>query len=104
MELRWISFVYCIKKLSDARFILLNRRFKPLGVQTYDHVDYENHPSAVRLPITPAIAKSLSWEGSDVTDEIYLYDNNDSPTENPEHLSAYLERLAILMKLRVIPA
>lgn len=99
-EARRFIFPYCIVHLEDGRFIVLNRNYKPLGVQTEEWVDYDQHPSAIRLAITPAVASKLSWNRSDSIDRIYLYDDGCVPTDSADHMKAYLERIAVLMAVK----
>jgi hypothetical protein len=97
-DIRRQFFPYCLQRLSDGRYILLNRYYKPLGLpRTTPWVDYDKHPSGVKIRITAAIAKKLSWQGDSHTnvDVIYLYRDGDIL-----HNGAYLERLGTLMKKR----
>jgi hypothetical protein len=100
-ELRQRAFPYCIQRLADGRYILLNRRYKPLGWPGATWVDYEAHPSAVKIRVTTATARKLSYQGSTDTDAIYLYNDGCVPTRSAAHMRAYLARLAVLMKLRL---
>ena len=97
---RWVFLPYCIHRLADGRYIVLNRRYKPLGSFTAQWVKYEDDPSACALNITPEAAKRLSWKGSDDTEVIHLYSDACLPEESADHLRAYSERLQVLMKLR----
>lgn len=96
-------FPYCLRRLADGRYIVLNRNYKPLGYAGMDHIDYEAHPSACALKITPAIAAKLSYEGSHELDSIHLYDGGQIAAEgaSEERMAAYQERLALLMTLKV---
>jgi len=100
-EARWRYFPYCIKRLPDGRYILLNRLYKPLGVVSREWVVYEEHPSAAAMNITPAMARKLSWEESENVDFIFLYNDGCIPTRGAEHMKAYLDRVAVLMKITV---
>jgi hypothetical protein len=97
---RRIFFPYCIKRLADGRHIILNRHYKPLGEPSEAFIDYGIHPSATYLKITPSAAKKISHDGSESTDNIYLYDDGCIPTDSAKHMRAYTERLAVLMKLK----
>lgn len=99
-DARKVFLPYCIKRLEDGRYIVLNRRDKPLGIHAADHVVYETHPTVCKMDITPEIAKQLSWEGSDKVDAIYLYRGGVDPREE-EHWRAYTDRLAVLSRLAV---
>lgn len=92
---------FCIQRLEDGRYIVLNRRYKPLGDRGDERVAYENHPSAARITITPEDAKNLSWDGCDDVEFIQLYDKRMRLGESAEHLLAYQIRLAVFMQLWV---
>lgn len=100
-EVRALCFPYCIQRTKDGRYILLNRNYKPLGIQDGAWVEYEKHPTAMPMKITPACAKKLSWEGADDVDRIYLYNDGCVPTDGGEHMAAYLKRLSVLMGISV---
>lgn len=100
MELRKSHFPYCLQQIDGGRYIVLNRKYKPLGETADAWVSYETHPTVFPLKITAATAKTLSWEQSDATDRIYLYSDKCIPTSSATHMTAYLDRLAILMKIK----
>jgi len=102
-ELRRTHMPYCIHRTADGRYIVLNRNYKPLGVQTGDWVTYENHPSAVELNITKIRAAKLDCQGRENTDRIYLYNDGCIPTDGDAHMKAFLGRLSVLMKLKFKP-
>lgn len=100
-DIRWAFMPYCIQRLADGRSILLNRSYKPVGMLSSDWVNYESHPSAIKVKITAATAKKLSATGSDDLDRIYLYNDGCVPTHDSASMRAYQERLAVLMALKV---
>ncbi len=96
-----IALPYCLQKLADGRFIVLNRRYKPLGVSSREHVDYDAHPSACHISgLTGAVAAKLSWDGSADTAAIWLYRDGLLPTASPENWAAYCARLQLLATLQ----
>lgn len=101
MELRWTHFPYCVRRLKDGRYIVLNRNYKPLGEPTTDRVDYDAHPSAVAIKITAAAARKLSWEAKEDLESIFLYSDGCVPTSGAAHMAAYCKRLAVLMGIKV---
>lgn len=101
LEYRWVFMPYCIKRLKDGRYIVLNRDYKPLGIRTRDWVDYDSHPTAAKIKITAATARKLSWETKDDTDVIYLYNDGSVPTRSAADMKTYLAKLAVLAKLKV---
>lgn len=94
MELRQTHFPYCLQRLDDGRYILVNRRYKPLGVQSNAWVTYETHPTAFPLKIIPTAARKLSYEGSADVDKIYLYNDGCVPTESAAHMKSYFHATA----------
>jgi hypothetical protein len=100
MELRKTHFPYCIQRLEDGRYIILNRNYKPLGNTTGEWIDYATDASVVKLNITTATAKKLSWEESQNIEKIFLYNDGCIPTSSSAHMNAYLKRLSVLMKIK----
>lgn len=99
---RWVFLPYCIKRLEDGRYIVLNRLHKPLGVSSSAWVVYEEHPSAAAMKITPSKAKRMSCRESDDVSVIHLYKDECIPDGGKaEHLDAYVRRLKVLMSLEV---
>lgn len=101
VDVRWVFLPYCLQRLADGRYVVLNRSYKPLGVQSSDFVDYESHPSAVALAITKAIAKKISVDGDDSLERIYLYRDRCIPSDSDAALQAYSLRLKVLMQLEL---
>lgn len=103
LNLRGIYFPYCLQRLDDGSWIILNRNYKPLGSTSKEHVVYEDIDDAFRIPrITPGQVQKLSCTGSiDDDGRIYLYEDSCIPTSGQKHMTAYLERLAILMRLKL---
>lgn len=100
--LRITHFPYCLDQQPDGSYAVLNRRYKPIGVTTNEHVDYMTAPGRVRLKrMGPATARALSHNGSGDVSRIYLYDDGSTPDRGQRELSAYLERLGRLMALQI---
>jgi|SRR5689334_9443094 hypothetical protein len=100
-DFRSVHLPYCIKKLESGEYVVLNREYKPLGFKTRDQVDYEAYPIAVNFArLTPATAAKLSHNGKDDTNQIFLYDDGCIPTDSAAYMRQYLDRLAILAKLK----
>lgn len=98
---RWIFLPYCIQRLSDDRYIVLNRKYKPLGVRGNDHVVYEEHPAAAKIKITASDARKISHSGSDDLSAIFLYDDATNPSTSKENMHGYSIRLGAFMELPV---
>jgi hypothetical protein len=93
---------YCVQQLPKGRIILLNRLYKPLGLDTAEQIEYESHPSVMQLDITEKQARAISWEGVPFNDEgqIFLYKTGNRPENSEAEMAAYLKRLQVLMLLR----
>jgi hypothetical protein len=101
-DCRSVHLPYCLKRLPDGRYVVLNREYKPLGFQTQEWIEYEQYPIAVTLKrFGPKTAARISWKGSPDLAWIYLYDDGCYPTASAADMQAYLKRLAILAKLEV---
>jgi len=101
-DFRAVFFPYCLEKQSDGRYVVLNRKYKPIGFKTRDKVKYEDYPICVELKGLGSItATKLSYNGDSSTDIIYLYNDGCVPTASAEHMKNYLRRLEILAKLKV---
>ena len=100
-DFRCIHLPYCIKKLPDGNHIVLNRDYKPIGFRTSACLDYEAYPVGVKFKrLTAKTVEKLSYKGSVDADAIYLYNDGCIPTESEKNMREYLERLAVLAKLK----
>lgn len=100
---RAIYFPYCLQRLDDQTWVILDRNYKPLGSGAKEYVKYEDVPAAIRVRrILPSQARKLA-HNSEVDDEgrIYLYDDGCVPTQSERNMAQYLKRLSALMKLKL---
>lgn len=101
-DFRSVYLPYCLKKQEDGSYVVLNREYKPVGFNTRDYIQYDEHPVSSRLKgIGPGTAKKLSCEVSENTDVIYLYNDGCVPVHSKANMDAYLKKLAILAKLDI---
>ena len=99
-DFRAVYFPYCIEKLPDDSWVVLNRRYKPVGFNTSDFISYEQYPVSAKLKgIGPAVAKKLSYSNETSGDRIYLYNDGCVPTHSKANMDSYLKKLEILAKL-----
>lgn len=99
---RWLFLPYCLLRQEDGSYVITNRRYKPLGMTTREHVVYEDHPVRVRFRrLTKATARALDHAGREDLDRIYLYNDGSIPTESDANWSAYSKRLQRLAALKV---
>jgi hypothetical protein len=101
-DFRSVFLPYCLEKQPDGRYVVLNREYKPIGFKTREHIEYEEYPICVELKgIGEVTAAKVSYNSDSNTDMIFLYNDGCVPTESAEHMKNYLNRLAILAKLKV---
>jgi hypothetical protein len=101
VDFRAISFPYVLQKQEDGSYLVLNRKYKPIGFLTDERVHYERYPIAHHfVHMSGETIGKLSIPGSRDGD-IYLYNDAIIPTIGEKNKAAYLEKIAILMKLDV---
>ena len=100
--LRNIHFPYCLQQRADKRWVVLNRNYKPLGNPSDAWVDYDKLPAGSCIArITPTQASKLAYDGSKNNQgSIHLYNDGCIPEDGKDTMTAYLARLAVLMKLK----
>lgn len=99
-DFRSVFFPYCIEKLKDGTWVVLNRQYKPVGFNTGSYVHYEDFPVSAKLTgIGPGVCRKLSYTGKAEGSRIYLYNDGCVPTRSKENMNAYLEKLSVLAKL-----
>lgn len=100
-DFRSIYLPYCLKRLSNGRYVVLNREYKPLGFNTHEHLNYEDYPIAAKIKgITKKLASEISIDGSSSLDEIFLYNDKTNPSSNSKNLKEYLKKIERLTKLK----
>jgi hypothetical protein len=108
IDFRFTHMPYCIKKLPSGNYIALNKDYKPLGFPK-KWVDYEETGTTFKLPgLTEALAIDISYDGRgfrysplDHTECLWLYNDGCIPTNSKANMDKYLQRLGLLLKLRV---
>ena len=101
-DFRSMFFPYCLKKQDDGRYAVLNREYKPVGFIPQGFVRYGDYPVCVEIKgIRAATARKLSYNGSEDTDEIFLYNDACNPIKDKEYMAAYLKKLELLAKKEI---
>ena len=101
-DVRAVHLPYCLERLEDGRYVILNREYKPIGFKTSSWIDYEKYPIAVKFKrLTAKTAEKISARASGNLKEIYLYNDGCVPTRSAKNMEAYLKRLEILAKLKL---
>lgn len=102
-DFRSVYLPYCLEKQEDGSYVVLNRNYKPVGFNTSERIPYDDYPVSSKLRgIGPGTAKKLSYEGSENTDKIFLYNDGCVPVHSKANMEAYLQKLAILAKLNIV--
>ena len=102
---RKIFLPYAIMALEDGAFLPVNRKYKPLGISSRTMVDYESHPTKVKIKgLTPAKAKKIGLKTNGDGGNYYLYDDRTNPERSIENWNRYQAILSKLMKMSVSPA
>jgi hypothetical protein len=100
---RLYLFPYCIKQRADGAYIVLNRKYKPIGFVASDHVTYEDFPIGFLPKKSPEVAfQGLSWDPDNKDfEQIYLYSDQCIPTKSKAYWASYANRLELLANLEV---
>jgi hypothetical protein len=84
------------------KILPVNRRYKPLGISSGDHVDYNTHPTKVKIKgFTAARAAKMGLKVNDGATHYHLYDHGTNPEASPANWKRYQLILSKLMKLSV---
>jgi hypothetical protein len=101
-DFRSVFLPYCLDRQPDGRYVVLNRKYKPVGFLTKDHIEYSDYPVCVKFKgLGEVTAAKISFNGDSNMDRIYLYNDGCIPTNSSQYMADYLRRLEILAKLTV---
>ncbi|WP_291728203.1 hypothetical protein [Bernardetia sp.] len=101
-DFRAVCMPYCIKRLENGKYHVLNREYKPLSFCTISN-DYleKKLPIELDLEITGKIMSQLAAKGAVFqNDMIFLYGDGTNPVKEKNRVQ-YYELLDILMTIRV---
>ena len=101
-DFRAIALPYCLKRMKDGSYVILNRKYKPIGFDTSTHLVYEDYPICHKLRgINKRTAAILSWNNSSDIEMIYLYDDSCVPTRSSANMNRYLKKIETLAKYKI---
>lgn len=101
-DFRAIYLPYFLKRQDDGKYIVLNRKYKPLGFNPNEYLTYSDYPiSSLLKGMTDSKVVELSWNDSINKEEIFLYDDASIPTRSKDDMNAYLIRLQLLAELKI---
>jgi hypothetical protein len=101
-DFRSVYLPYCLKKVADNEYIVLNRNYKPLGYNIEEFLDYGKFPTITFKKLTEATLKKLSWNESSSDEEIFLYADSCIPTYSKGNMDLYSRKLELLDKLKIV--
>jgi len=101
MNTRWALFPYCMEQNDDGSWVFLNRKYKPIGMNTGEWIKYDDYPVRFFLKgLGPATRAKLDIHGKGTDRRIYFYNDATVPTKSAKNMKAYLARLEIIMNLQ----
>lgn len=93
---------YCLKKLEDGSYVVLNRHYKPVGFKNSERLNYNDYPVCHKMKgINKKTAASISFCNDDNLEMIYLYNDACVPTNSTENMNKYLSLLSKLAKYKI---
>lgn len=106
-EFRKLWLPYCVKKMNDqiGGWIVLNRKYKPLGFRLDLWACYENVPRFQRIRSIPLPQQRKIFHGSLIhgpwlpNEMIWLYHDGCIPTRSLTNWDSYQSRLRVLSSL-----
>lgn len=102
-DFRKLFFPYCLERQADGAYLVLNRRYLPVGCTGSQWVEHEGF--AVRFKfkraLTAAQVVALSFDRNPAPERIYLYGDGCAPTSSAAAWLAYSQRLARLARYQV---
>jgi hypothetical protein len=105
MDKIWRKFLpYCVVQLHSGNWIFLNRKYKPLGTFSDDHVDYEKSETIFEFKKNPTKTLTDNAINSNEGKEgIYYFLFNDGcvPYSNTKSTNDYFCKLEKIMKLQI---
>lgn len=103
----WRIFLpYCLQRLKDGSWIVLNRNYKPLGVFGREWATYETDRSCASIRgLTKRVAAKISHKPlpDEIPDQIWLYDDSNNPAQGAKERAAYFKRLEALAAVDLKP-
>ena len=103
-EFRQIFLIYCLDRQPDGSYVALNRRYKPIGMNSSEWVKYEELPVGFKFKraLSAKQIAALSYKGDTTPERIYLYNDGCIPTDSPDDWAAYSERLGRLAAYKIV--
>lgn len=101
-NIRHLLFPYGMERNADGSWTFFNRKYKPVGVVEDGWAEWDDPRHKVFLKgLTPAKLARLDIDGAGDGERIYFYSDATHPDQSAKDLSAYLDKLQILLKLKI---
>jgi hypothetical protein len=109
MELRRRYLPYCIIQFENAKYVVLNRYYMPLGITDLDWMDYDLYIRDIP-GLDDELARRVSWNGRGFKavlrysweKSLFLYSNRTTPVDK-RRMDVYIEHLSRLHPTAWIP-
>ena len=97
-----VNLPYHVTVRESGEIVAVNREYLPLGVGKKDEDIPEGFPTSIKYSrATEKILKAAAYDGQVRDGSIFLYNDGCTPTSSKKDMDAYLQRLAVLSKLKV---
>lgn len=96
--LRRSHFPYCIERVREERYVILNRDYHSIGAPLGERGELDDYAVNIKR-MTQNKANNLSWEGYSSKESIYLYNDGTRADISDKTMSAYLKKLELLMRM-----
>ena len=97
---RQIIFPYGMERNDDGSWTFFNRKYKTCGTNTADWSEWDDPRHRLYLKgLGPKKLQKLDVDGNGTGDRIYFYNDGTNPELSAKNMSAYLEKLKILINL-----
>jgi len=96
-----ICLPYILKQQNNGTYVVLNRRYKPLGFHTNEFVDYPEYPIQHLICLPKEVSDQLIPGKGDNSGSFYLYTDETSPLNNAKNWISYSDKLALLKEQKI---
>jgi hypothetical protein len=99
---------YCLQRIEDGSWIVLNRNYKPIGATSRDRIDYMAAPGRLMIDgrtLEPLARRmhNVERDGAGKPVRMWLYDDGNQPSKDKSTLDEYLYRLGFVANAKVKP-
>ena len=103
-QFRMFFLPYCLQRLADGSYEVLNRKYMPLGLFADKAVEGQELPMRFKFKraLSARQVAALSFNGDTSTERIFLYNDSCVPTGRDAHWKAYAKRLKKLAAYKVL--